>query len=91
MKGTKSLVHQPNRDKPCSQCGFGGGSNAGAKGEAPSPSNLLIDVNESLHSWINDKNIIVNSKFPETFGCITSGPSDCGETVLLKYLFLNNI
>ena len=56
-----------------------------------SPSNLLNNVNDSLQSWINDKNKIVNSKFPETFRCIKSGPSEYGRTVLLKYLFLNDI
>ena len=56
-----------------------------------SPSNLLIDVKDSLQSWINDKNKIVNSNFPETFRCIKSGLSECGKTVLLKYLFLNDI
>ena len=68
------------------------GSNVGVRTSGlGSPSNLLIDVNDSLRSWINDKIIIVNSKFPETFRCIISGPSECGKTVLLKYLFLNNI
>ena len=40
---------------------------------------------------MNSKNIIVNITFPETFRCIISGPSERGKTVLLTYLFLNNI
>ena len=35
--------------------------------------------------------IIVNSTFPENFRRIISGASEYGKTVLLKYLFLNNI
>ena len=88
------LSETKQRDKPCSQCGcgFGGGNNVGVRTSGlGSPSNLLIDVNDSLQSWIKDRNIIVNSTFPVTFRCIISGPSECGKTVLLKYLFLNNI
>ena len=80
------------RDKPFSKCGCVGGSDIGVKTSVlSSPSILLIYVNNSLQSWINNKNIIVNSTFPETFRSITSGPSECGKTVLSKYPFLNKI
>ena len=65
------------------------------KGSNVSPikgkSSLLIDVNKSLQSWIEDDNIVFNAIFPENFSCIISGPSECGKTSLLKYIFLISI
>ena len=54
-------------------------------------SDLLIDVNKSLQSWLDGDKIIVNAMFPENFRCVLSGPSECGKTFLLKYLFLISI
>ena len=71
------------RDKPCSQCGCGWGSNFDLRTSGlGSRSILLTDNNDSLQSRIN--NIIVNSTFRETFICIISSPNECGKTVLLK-------
>ena len=53
--------------------------------------NLLIDVKGSLQSWITDSNITVYAPFPENLRCIIEGPSECGETVLLKKLFIPGI
>ena len=52
-------------------------------------SNLLIDVNDSLQSWLNNPTINVAAIFPENFRCIISGPSQCGKTFLLKNLNLD--
>ena len=44
------------KDKRCSKCGRGRGNNVGVRTSGlGSPSNLLIDVNDSLQSWINKK------------------------------------
>ena len=34
---------------------------------------------------------MVNAPFPENIRCLISGPSDCGRTFLLKYLFMARI
>ena len=62
----------------------------GSSTSAPA-SNLLIDVNGSLQSWITDRNIAVYAPFPEDLRCIIAGPSECGKTVLLKNLFIPGI
>ena len=54
-------------------------------------SNLLIDVNGSLQSWLNNPNINVAAIFPENFRCIISGPSECGKTFLIKNLILDDV
>ena len=48
----------------------------------------MINVNESLQSWITDSNITVYVLVPENLRCIIAGPSECGETVLLKNIFI---
>ena len=59
----------------------------GTRAEDP----LQIDANGSLQSWIDNEKIIVAAAFPESFRYIISGPSECGKTVSLKYLFLEDI
>ena len=54
-----------------------------------SPTNSIsVNINEDLQSWLNDDDIITEAKFPDIFRCITSGPSECGKTFLLKKLIL---
>ena len=52
---------------------------------------IAININEDLQSWLNDDNIITEATLPESFRCIISGPSDCGNTFLLKKLILARI
>ena len=54
-------------------------------------SNLQIDVNDSLQSWLNNLNMNVAAIFPENFRYIISGPSECGKTILLKNLMLDGV
>ena len=54
-------------------------------------SKLLIDVNGSLQSWLDDDNKIVDAPSPESFRFVIAGPSECGETVFLKYLIMPGI
>ena len=64
-------------------------------GNPPSPingeSDILIDVNDNLQSWLDNKNIKVAAIFPENFRCKKSGPSECGKTFILKNLFLDSV
>ena len=53
------------------------------------PRTMLINVNDNLQN--KDKNINVIATSPENFRCLISGPSEFGNTFLLKYLFLYNI
>ena len=45
---------------------------------------IAININNDLQSWLNDDDIITEAEFPDNFRCITSGPSECGKTFLLK-------
>ena len=45
---------------------------------------IYVKINEDLQSWLNDDDIITEATFPDNFRCILSGPSECGETFLLK-------
>ena len=45
---------------------------------------ISVNINEDLHSWLNEDNIITEATLPENFRCIKSGPSDCGKTFLFK-------
>ena len=62
---------------------------------APSPanrkSNLMIDVNGSLQSWLDDYNIIAAAAFPESFRCVIFAPNECGKTFLLKNIIIRSI
>ena len=49
-----------------------------------------FNVNGSLQSWLTDDNIIVNAIFTKIFRCIISGPSECGNTFLLKNLVMTS-
>ena len=53
--------------------------------------NISVNINEDLQSRLNDDNIITEAAFPDNFRCITSGPSECGKTFLLKKLILASI
>ena len=92
--GKVSNVGDKSRGNPLSQktSGLVGDK---SRGNPLSPinegSNLLIDVNDSLQSWLNNPNINVAAIFPENFRCIISGPSECGKTLLLKNLILNGV
>ena len=44
---------------------------------------LKINFDDSLHSWLDVDNLIVNASFPESFRCVISGPSECGKKFLL--------
>ena len=56
------------------------------------PTNTIsININDDLQSWLNDDDIITEATFPDNFRCIISGPSECGETFLLKKLILASI
>ena len=46
--------------------------------------NISVNINEDLQSWLNDDNIFTEAAFSENFRCIISGPSECGNTFLLK-------
>ena len=48
-------------------------------------------MDEDLQSWLDDENIIIEATLPEKFRCITSGPSECGNTFLLKILVMERI
>ena len=50
-----------------------------------------INFNDSLQSWLDNDNIIVNVSFRENFRCVIACPSECGNTFLLKNLFLSCI
>ena len=54
-------------------------------------STLQIIVNDSLQSWLDDDEIIVNAIIPESLRCVIGGPGECGETFLLKNLFSSSI
>ena len=41
-----------------------------------------IKVTDSLQSWLDDDNVIVNVSFPKSFECVISGRSECGKTFL---------
>ena len=58
------------------------------------------DVDSDLRSILADSNTDNNSNndskkdnvfFPENFGCLKSGPSDCGKTHHLKNLLINKM
>ena len=52
---------------------------------------LQINVNDSLQTWLDDDNIIVNASFLKNFRCVKSGPSECGKIFLLKNVFISSI
>ena len=52
---------------------------------------LQVDVNWRVQSWLDDDKIIVKAIFPESFGCVIAGSSECGKTFLLRNLFLSRI
>ena len=54
-------------------------------------SDISININEDLQSWLNDDDIITEAEFQDNFRCIISGPSECGKTFLLKKLTLASI
>ena len=47
-------------------------------------SDISVNINDDLQSWLNDDDIITEAEFPDKFRCIISGPSECGKTFLLK-------
>ena len=47
---------------------------------------ISININDDLHSWLNDNDIITEDTFPDNFRCIISGPSECVKTFLLKLI-----
>ena len=54
-------------------------------------SDISVNINDDLQSWLNDDNIITEATFPDKFRCIICGPSECGKTFLLKKLILASI
>ena len=53
--------------------------------------NISVNINEDLQSWLNDDGIITEATFPDNIRCIISGPSECGQTFLLKKLILSGV
>ena len=51
-------------------------------------SDISVNINEDLQSWLNDDDIITETAFPDNFRCIISGPSECSKTFLFKKLIL---
>ena len=43
-------------------------------------SDISVNINDDLQSWLNDDGIITEAEFPDNFRCIISGPSECGKT-----------
>ena len=54
-------------------------------------SDISVNINDDLQSWLNDDDIITEAEFPDNFRCIISGPSECGKTFLLKKLILASL
>ena len=52
---------------------------------------LQIKDNDSLQSWLDDDNIIVNGISPESIRCAKAGPSEYGKTFVLMNLFLSSL
>ena len=89
------------KDKPPPRCECGVVINVGdkvrgihcssVKDPVDEETDLWIVVNGSLQSWLNDRNILVDVIFPESFRCIISGPGECGKTFLWKNSILGDI
>ena len=45
-------------------------------------SDISVNINNNLQSWLNDDDIITEAEFPDNFRCIISGPSECVKTFL---------
>ena len=54
-------------------------------------SDISVNINDDLQSWLNDDDIITEAEFSDNFRCIISGPSECGKAFLLKKLILSSI
>ena len=54
-------------------------------------SDISVNINDDLQSWLNDDDIITEAEFKDNFRCIISGPSECGKTFSLKKLILASI
>ena len=54
-------------------------------------SDISVNINDDLQSWLNADDIITEAEFPDNFRCIISGPSECGKTFLLKKLILASL
>ena len=54
-------------------------------------SDISVNINDDLQSWLNDDDRITEAEFPDNFRCTISGPSECGKTFLLKKLILAKI
>ena len=51
-------------------------------------SDISVNINDDLQSWLNDDDIITEAEFPDSFRCIISDPSECGKTFVLKKLII---
>ena len=69
LRENTPLVKPRSRVSPLQMAGY---DQRSIKGTA-----LRIDVNGSLQSWLDDDNIIINASFPESFRCVSAGPSEC--------------